>query len=45
MINMNVFGVDIPNKALTNIELEYYVKELKIPYFRGVFMRETTKEY
>ena len=38
---MNVFGVDIPNKALTNIELEYYVKELKIPHFRGVFMRDT----
>ena len=41
MINMNVFGVDIPNKALTNIELEYYAKELKIPHFRGVFMRDT----
>ena len=38
---MNVFGVNIPNKALTDIELEYYVKELKIPHFRGVFMRDT----
>lgn len=31
----------LPNRALTNIELyEYAKRKLKIPYFRGVFMRD-----
>lgn len=29
----------LPNKPLTNFELMNYVKELNIPNFRGVFMR------
>lgn len=29
------------NQALTNYDLEKYVKTLKIPHFRGVFMRDT----
>ena len=29
----------LPNKPLTNFELMDAVKELKIPHFRGVFMR------
>ena len=28
------------DKALTNFDLIDYVKKLKIPYFRGVFMRD-----
>lgn len=30
----------IPKKALTNIELTKYAKCLKIPFFRGVFMKD-----
>ena len=29
----------IPDRPLTNIELTKYIKELKIPNFRGIFMR------
>ena len=35
---MNVFGIDIPDKTLTNFDLLEFVKKLEIPYFRGVFM-------
>ena len=39
-ISISVEGVDLPsNKPLTNFQLIYTVKELKIPHFRGVFMR------
>ena len=38
---MVVFGIAIPHKPLSNFELERYVKQLKIPNFRGVFMRDT----
>ena len=38
---MNVYGIQIPDKALTNFELLEYVHKLKIPNFRGVFMRDT----
>lgn len=31
----------LPKRALTNIDLYKYVKLLKIPHFRGVFMRDT----
>lgn len=31
----------IPNKALTNQELIHYSKCLHIPFFRGVFMKDT----
>lgn len=37
---MNVFNIDIPDKSLTNIELTTYAKQLAIPYFRGVYMRD-----
>ena len=38
---MKVYEVVIPNdKALTNIDILRYVEELKIPNFRGVFMRD-----
>ena len=35
---MDVFGVQIPDKALTNNEIYNYVQELEIPKFREVFM-------
>lgn len=31
----------IPNKALSNFEILKYVKILRIPYFRGIFMRDS----
>ena len=38
---MKVYEVDIPSdKALTNFDILYYVNLLKIPHFRGVFMRD-----
>ena len=38
---MNVYEVDIPNeKVLTNFDILKYVDILKIPRFRGVFMRD-----
>ncbi|WAR13728.1 hypothetical protein MAR_003833 [Mya arenaria] len=33
--------VVLPNKPLSNIELIEAVRELKIPHFRGVFLRDT----
>ncbi len=39
-IIMDVYGVDIPNKPLTNFELLDYSNKLKIPDLRGVFMRD-----
>ena len=38
---MDVYGIKIPDKALTNFELLDYAQKLKIPNFRGVFMRDT----
>ena len=38
---MDVFGLFIPNKVLTNYDLREYATRLKIPHFRGVFMRDT----
>jgi len=32
--------VKLPRRPLTNIDIEKYVKLLKIPHFRGVFMRD-----
>ena len=37
---MNVYGISIPIKSLTNIELQDYVRQLQIPNFRGTFMRD-----
>ena len=44
---MDVYGIHIPNKALTNLELVEFARQLHIPDFRGVFMRDTlpTKPY
>ena len=42
---MRVFGECMPDKPLTNIELSAYARELEIPYFRGVFMRDTLPLY
>ena len=37
-----MYELDIPaRKGLTNIELEKYASELKIPHFRGVYMKDT----
>ena len=39
---MEVYGLNIPiDKGLTNLQLINYARELKIPNFRGVFMRDT----
>ncbi len=38
---MNVYGIQIPNKPLTNFELLEYSTKLNIPNLRGVFMRDT----
>ena len=37
---MNVYGLPIPNKSLTNHELNAYAEKLGIRSFRGVFMRD-----
>ena len=41
---MDVFGLNIPNKILTNFDLLRYVDKLDIPTFRGVYMRDTLPE-
>ena len=38
---MNVFGLKISDRPLTNYELGDYAVRLNIPNFRGVFMRDT----
>ena len=37
---MDVYGLTIPDKPLSNFELLDYAKQLNIPNFRGVFMRD-----
>ena len=38
---MKVFELDIPSeRGLTNFDLISYIEKLKVPYFRGVFMRD-----
>ena len=39
--SMDVFGIYIPDHALSNFELYNYVRRLEIPDFRGVFMSNT----
>ena len=39
--NIDVEGVVLPNKALTNFELSDAAKKLNINNFRGVFLRDT----
>ena len=39
---MKVYGLVIPNcKGLTNFDLDKHARTLRIPNFRGVFMRDT----
>jgi len=39
---MKVYGIELPtDKGLTNVDIETFVKKLKIPNFRRVFMRDT----
>ena len=38
---MIIYGINIPNVSLTNLDLLHYAQELNIPNFRGVFMRDT----
>ena len=38
--NIDVEGVVLPNKPLTNFELIEAAKKLNIPNFRGVFLRD-----
>ena len=38
---MDVFGCNLPDKVLTNFDILEYAKQLEIPYFKGVFMRDT----
>ena len=42
---MQVFNISVPDKPLTNIELVRYARLLKIPDFRGVFMRDALPQY
>ena len=38
---MKVFELDIPaDQGLTNFDLISYIEKLKVPYFRGVLMRD-----
>ena len=38
---MQVFELDIPvDRGLTNFDLISYIEKLKVPHFRGVFMRD-----
>lgn len=32
--------MNLPNKALTDNDLNNYVKKLQVPFFRGIFMRD-----
>ena len=38
---ISIKNVILPNKPLSNFELEDGAKRLKIPYFRGVFLLDT----
>ena len=37
---MEVYGIQIPDKSLSNFDLMKYADDLKISNFRGVFIRE-----
>ena len=45
LLMMKVFDITIPDKPLSNFELERYAKQLKIQNFHGVFMKDTLPEY
>ena len=40
IFNMEVYGLQIPNKSLPNLDLMKYADDLSISNFRGVFMRD-----
>ena len=42
---IHIFNVTLPDRSLINIELSTYARELEIPHFRGVFMRDTSPQY
>ena len=42
---MQVFDIAIPDKPLSNFQLERYARQLEIPNFRGVFMKDTLPEH
>ena len=44
-MEMLVFGVSISDKPLINIALTTYSRELEIPHFRSVYMRDTLPLY
>ena len=37
---MDVYGIQISDKSLSNFDLMKYAEDLNIPNFRGVFMRD-----
>ena len=38
---ISIKNIMLPNKPLSNFDLEDAAKKLKIPYFRGVFLLDT----
>ena len=38
---IRIHNIVLPNKPLTNEELRVAVRDLEIPFFRGVFLRDT----
>ena len=42
---MQVFDIAIPDKPLSNFELERYARQLGIPNFRSAFMKDTLPEH
>ena len=37
---MNIDGIEIPNKSLSNHDLDYFADQLNLRSFRGVYMRD-----
>ena len=37
---MNINGIEIPNKPLSNFDIEKYADKLGLTHFRGTFMRD-----
>ena len=38
---MEVHGIQLPDRPLTNFDILKYADQLGIPHFRGVFMKDT----
>ena len=38
---MEVYGLKLPDRPLTNFDILKYVDQLGIPHFRGDFMKDT----